>query len=71
MTQISRDMTYRSMLDTDAVVAMALVAATTPTEHATLALAGPLFLMGLGNTGLPPSRLQWVMTSSLLVQDAP
>jgi MFS family permease len=33
-------------------VGMALVAATTPTEHATLALAGPLFLMGLGNGAL-------------------
>ncbi len=29
-------------------VALALVARTAPTEHATLALAGPLFVMGLG-----------------------
>ncbi len=33
-------------------IAMALVARTVPTEHATLVLAGPLFVMGLGNGGL-------------------
>lgn len=33
-------------------VAMALVARTVPTEHAALVLAGPLFVMGLGNGGL-------------------
>src|ERR1700712_3842640 len=31
---------------------MALVARAVPVEHATLALAGPLFLMGLGTGGL-------------------
>ena len=33
-------------------LSMALVARTVPVEHATLALAGPLFLMGLGTGGL-------------------
>ena len=33
-------------------LAMALVAATVPTAHAALALAGPLFVMGLGNGGV-------------------
>ena len=32
--------------------ALTLVAGTVPTEHATLALAGPLFVMGLGNGAL-------------------
>ncbi len=43
-------------------IAMALVASTAPTDHAVLALAGPLFVMGFGNgTVITPNQALTLM----------
>jgi EmrB/QacA subfamily drug resistance transporter len=63
VTRIGRPLVVGGTLTFGAgAVAMAIVASTTPTEHAVLVLAGPLFVMGFGNgTVITPNQALTLM----------
>jgi EmrB/QacA subfamily drug resistance transporter len=63
VTRIGRPLVVGGTLTFGAgAVALAIVASTTPTEHAVLVLAGPLFVMGFGNgTVITPNQALTLM----------